>query len=220
MKSILKQYIIVFTIIFLNISSLMKSQIVVDYASDSPLPSNWDETGNYYLKDVNNYLDNFTGTWEYVNGNEKFQIILTKIIKYHTLSSHLNLNYYEDGIVFRYKKYVNNNLVFESPIESYPTFNTEDGKILKGMSSDYERVTKTINLGGGLIFEGGGHFPLSCHIEKLLINLSNNEPQKIKFKFYLGHFGESSGFGEYNNPIYAGQPFFSIPDDIIMTKVP
>lgn len=39
-------------------------------------PDNYLSNGEYYIKDINNNLDIFTGTWEYVNGNEKFQIIL------------------------------------------------------------------------------------------------------------------------------------------------
>lgn len=209
----------------MNMYSCKSQTIIIWGQKNLNLPSDWRKTGNYYYKDVNNYLDNFVGTWEYVNGNEKFQIILNKVIKYHVLtSSPPYSNYYEDGIVFKYKKYVNNTLVFESPVKNYPTFNSADGNMLKGMTSDYERVTKTIHhpqsFGGGVFLEGGGYFPLSCHIEKIFAGSPNNSIKKIKFKFYLGHFGESSGFGEYNNPIYAGQPKFSIPNDIIMTKLP
>lgn len=214
---IMKNISIVLAVIFLNLSSFMKGQIIIDYASTSPLPKDWDETGNYYMKDVNNYLNNFVGTWEYVNGNEKFQIILTKVTKYHVLISsppYSNYNYYEDGIAYKYKKYVNNNVIFESPDLSYPSFNTKNGSKLEGMLRDYERLSKEVTIGGGISI-GGGYFPLSCYIEKIMTLIG--EPQKIKFKFYLR---ESSGFGEYDNPIYAGQPFFSIPNDIIMTKVP
>ncbi len=83
MKIFLK---IIFLISILLIINFSNAQTIVNMAGNSTnLPSNYRSTGNYYIKDVNNYLDNFTGTWEYVNGNEKFQIILTKVYKYHTI---------------------------------------------------------------------------------------------------------------------------------------
>jgi len=210
------------TIIFLltNIIFVMKSQIVVDMTSDEVLPFNYNETGQYYEKDIHNYLDNFTGTWEYVNGNEKFQIILTKIVKYHFVDSDLKLNFYEDGIVLRYKKFTNGNLVFESPIKNKPTFSASDNTKLEGYMVDYGRVTVDAEwplnniLNMGVLRQGGEYFHPSCTIERLPLNLS--EPPKIKFSLSLR---QSIG-GEYKNPAYNGLPTFSIPNNIIMTKVP
>ncbi len=58
--------------------------------------------------------------------------MLTKVIKYHVIEPLLDLNFYEDGIVLRYKKFVNNNLVFESPNYEDPNFISRDGLLLKG----------------------------------------------------------------------------------------
>lgn len=211
----IKLILIAFIMSFYN----CKSQIVVDMTSDAPLPSNYNETGNYYLKDINNYLNSFLGTWEYVDGNKKFQIILTKATKFHFVIPSMNIDIYEDGIFYKYKQFVNNNLVFESPTENSPTFNTENGIKIEGMIRDYGRVTKTVYypqaLGGGIALEGGWYFPAECTIEKLITAI--NEPEKITFDIYLR---ESRGFGEYDNPIYNGLPTFSIPNNIIMTKVP
>ncbi|MCU7615617.1 hypothetical protein NZ698_00285 [Chryseobacterium sp. PBS4-4] len=201
----------------------MKGQIVVDYASNTPLPKDYDKTGNYYLKDVNNYLNNFTGTWEYVNGNEKFQIVLTKITKHHFNIPDMNRNVYRDGISFKYKKFINNTLVFESPTKDYPSFNSVDGKLLRGNTRDYGRVTVTVNypqaIGGGVFIEGGAYFNADCRIELLPSVLTLNggaEAPKIKFDLYL----LGSRLGENQNPAYNGMPTFSIPNNVIMTKLP
>lgn len=214
----IKLFLLCLTICTMN----CKSQIIVDMSSDVILPPNYNETGQYYEKDVHNYLDDFTGTWEYVNGNEKFQIILTKIIKYHFNDSDLNLNFYEDGISLRYKKYVNNNLVFESPSIVKPTLSTLDGQTLNGYMEDFERLTRTVYypkaVGEGVMTQGGQYFTPDCNIELQPLTLKN-EPKKIKFSLRFGW--ENGGFGSPNdNPIYNGMPTFSIPNDVIMTKVP
>ncbi|KUJ54668.1 hypothetical protein AR686_16875 [Chryseobacterium aquaticum subsp. greenlandense] len=200
-----------------------KSQTVIIRGQKNPnLPENFLSSGNYYYKDIYNYLDNFSGTWEYVNGNEKFQIILTKIVKYHLLDADLNYNIYEDGITFKYKKYLNNNLIYESPSNDYPSFTTENGSKLEGYINDYGRLTRTVyypkGTGGGILKQGGEYFHPSCTIELLPAILTLNggvEPRKIKFTLYIGET-----VGEYRNPAYSGMPTFSIPNDVVMTKVP
>lgn len=189
-----------------------KSQIIINMAGgNGTLPSNYNETGQYYKKDINNYLDNFVGTWEYVNGNEKFQIILIKVIKYHYISTLANLNYYEDGLKYRYKKFVNNVLTFESPVREYPSFRTGDGVLLEGGIKDYGRITKTvkISLTNKVMYPGGGPVDARCEITKVSTN-----PDKIKFHLYL-----RQEFPNYDDETYAGQPIFSLPNDVIMTKV-
>ena len=200
-----------------------KSQtVIVRGENNGILPEGFQSSGNYYYKDVHNYLDNFTGKWEYVNGNEKFQIILTKIIKYHTVIPGFKMDFYEDGILLRYKKYVNNNLVFESPSDNEPTLSTIDGKTLNGYMEDFERLTRTVYypkaVGGDVMTQGGQYFTPDCTIELQPLTLKN-EPKKIKFSLSFGW--ENGGFGSPNdNPIYNGMPTFSIPNNVIMTKVP
>lgn len=205
----------------MNLCTYVHSQIVIDlFSNNIPIPENYNETGQYYEKDINNLLNPFVGTWEYVNGNEKFQLTLTKITKYHEVTSsspYLNLNYYTDGIAYKYKKYVNGNLVFESTTVSRPTFTILEGNVLKGKILDYGRITKTVYkpqiVGGGILKQGGEYFDPICRIE--LQPLSLSESPKIKFSL-----GFRENFGEYTNPIYDGQPKFSIPNNVILTKVP
>ena len=209
--------------IFIKISFLLtlclyscttSSQIIITRGGNNGnLPENYNSTGQYYYKDVNNYLNNFVGTWEYVNGNEKFQIILTKITNYHVVIPDIDLNYYEDGIVLQYKKYTNNVLTFESPIYENPNFSTTDGVKLEGALSDYGRITKTVVLfpTNHVRHQGGTPIHPDCDIEKL-----PNQPNKISFKL---HSGMEHGHKGYDKETYAGQPTYSIPNNIIMDKV-
>lgn len=196
-------------------SNLSTSQIIISRGgNDGVLPENYNRTGQYYYKDINNYLNNFTGTWEYNNGNEKFQIVLTKVIKYHVVIPNLNHNYYEDGIILRYKKYINNILVFQSPNYENPAFNSENGLLLTGYVRDFGRITKTLRhpLDPSIILRQGG-IPLQtvCKIERMMTLIT--QPKKIKFIL------NPPDIPNYDYASYAGQPVFSIPNDIIMIKV-
>lgn len=50
-----------------------------------------------YLKDVNNQLDPFVGTWSYQNGNTSFTISFRKIVQYY------NGTWYEDKLIGDYQ---------------------------------------------------------------------------------------------------------------------
>lgn len=219
MKKLYIKILIIVNVLFFTL--MIKSQtVIVRGENNGPLPDNFLSSGQYYYKDVNNYLDSFTGTWEYVNGNEKFQIILTKVVKYHTVLSKINLNIYEDGISVKYKKFINGVMSFESPVVNEPSLTRSNGIKLEGYIVDYGRVTVDTKLPLdnilklGVLRQGGDYFHPSCTIERLPINLS--ESPKIKFSLSLR---QSIG-GEYKNPTYNGLPTFSIPNNIIMTKVP
>ena len=58
------------------------------------------QTGAYY-KDINNFYDDFEGTWKYTNGNTSFTISLEKKVKRYSGK------FYIDGIIGEYK-YIEN----------------------------------------------------------------------------------------------------------------
>jgi hypothetical protein len=199
----------IITLVYAKVSS---QNIIIRGIDNGNLPENFKSTGNYYYKDVYNYLDWFVGTWEYVNGNEKFQIVLTKVINYHNVDTYLNFDFNEDGIVLQYRKYINNQLIFESPLYEDPDFDSEDGNELKGSLFDYGRLTKTLYkdepFNTQVWIPGGTPMPTLCFIKKH--PLENN-----KIKFSLNFFESHS----YDAQAYAGQPVYSIPNNIVMTKV-
>ncbi len=216
MKNSIFKFNIILFLMLVSCKSISQTPIIWG-GDNGNLPNDFLSSGNYYYKDIPNYLENFVGTWEYVNGNEKFQIILTKVVMYHYINTNLNYNFYEDGIVLQYKKYTNNVLTFTSPIYQNPNFRSMDGIKLSGYITDYGRMTKTIYypqvMGGGVRVQGGENFVPDCIIEKL--PFVKYQPQKIKFKLYM----QQSCCGETNNEAYDGLPTFSIPNDIEMVKI-
>lgn len=64
-----------------------------------------------YIKDTNNDLDKFVGTWKYTQGNDEFTIVIQKVIQ------QFNGDYYEDEVVGRFK-YVQNGVVVADYLNS------------------------------------------------------------------------------------------------------
>ncbi|MGV3697058.1 DUF6705 family protein [Flavobacterium sp.] len=203
-------------ILFLFISALSSNLtngqiILLRGQNNGPLPENFISSGQYYYKDVYNYLNFYVGTWEYVNGNEKFQITISKVVNYHEVDSYLNLDFYEDGVVLQYRKYLNNQLIFESPAYENPNFYCEEGHILKGRIMDYGRLTRTLYkdpFNTEVWRQGGNPIIPICRITKHPLDFD-----KVKFNLSLPEADD------YDYQTYNGQPFFSIPNDIILTKV-
>jgi hypothetical protein len=61
------------------------------------------EIENAYYKDINNYFNDFEGTWLYTNGNTSLKIVLTKETMQYTGK------FYTDGITGEYQ-YIENGL--------------------------------------------------------------------------------------------------------------
>ena len=84
-------------IVLIVLTSLScKSQIIPQNNAYVEIPN------HAYIKDTENFLDNFVGTWQYQNGTEQFTINFAKIIHYNYGS------WYEDILIGEYK-YVNPN---------------------------------------------------------------------------------------------------------------
>lgn len=75
---------------------------------------------NYYLKDLENSLDNIVGVWKWVNGNSYFEITLQEFEHYNYPST---TNQYWDAIFGKYKYVENGNVIAEvNDISSFPNF--------------------------------------------------------------------------------------------------
>ena len=148
-KPIIMKKILVTLIVFLSFFSV-SSQTIVDMAGQRE--SSHYKNGEYYLKDVNNYLLPFLGTWRYVNGISEFRITVTKVSKYRVIFSDYKIDYYEDGVLLTYQKYENNDLVFSSPnTVTYPDgVIKEFGKLHVGFT-DYQRDSVNFRLDLNLI---------------------------------------------------------------------
>ena len=65
-----------------------------------------------YLKDTNNDLDKFVGTWQYTQGNNEFTVVVQKVIQ------KFNSKYYEDILVAGFKS-VQNGIVIADYLYFY-----------------------------------------------------------------------------------------------------
>ena len=183
----MKQMLIL-TIFFLGITNL-KSQNIVPYNS-SEINTRFFTNGDYY-KDTTGALDYYAGTWQYTNGNQKFQLILTKVIMYHRSSYNPYYSYYYDGVKVKYKLFTNNVLTFESSGEftEFPSLTLFENN-LTGTFQDHQR----------------GNFIAKASITK---------EGTTKIRFSLDNF-EAVGQYHKDNP---NEPFYSVPNDVVMTKV-
>lgn len=111
MKNIIK------IIVILSVFSCKAQTIII------PLDSNQDyeNSPDYYIKDINNDLNKFEGTWKYQNGTTEITIILKKELHY-TISNEDN---HEDLLVGEYQ-------YIEDSIEKVNTLNDIDNPSISG----------------------------------------------------------------------------------------
>ncbi|NBL63853.1 hypothetical protein GV828_01420 [Flavobacterium sp. NST-5] len=154
------------------------------------------ENGTYYIKDVNNYMLPYLGTWKYIDGNKEFRITLTKVAKLHKINNDYSINYYIDALQVKYQKFENGQIVYDAPIISYPSGIIKEFGKLNMSFKDYER--------------NGEIFP----VDLLLIPLNNMGTPQYKLKFKLDKFEQRNTYYEQ----HPNEPYFSVPNNIIMTK--
>jgi hypothetical protein len=190
------------------ISTLTYSQTVLDMSTTED-DFSYTKNGEYYLKDINNYLDNFVGTWTYLEGNKKFELILEKVLFYHKTTNFtgvVNQDYYTDCIKITYKQYENNIPVYQSPTNEIESKGlTKDGILLTGSFTDFNRVSY-------FACRGCQKAPVGNIITSLNFKISPFNSNIASFKLGKYHLGG------YNYELYQGQPLFSVPNDVELTK--
>ena len=157
-------------------------------------------TGNYY-KDINNTLNNFTGTYLYTNGSTSFKIILQK-----KLQSSVNGRYKEDILIGGYQ-YVENGVekinVLNDINNNYSNgwkYNIHGNNILVGQTlgcTDCSANEKWIK---GLIYDplpnGGGSATL--FIRKTTVG----SQEAIKIWIYMEMYVAEPGSAPINSIAY------------------
>lgn len=185
---------ILYTISLILFTNFLFSQTVVNMANSHNIDWNR-ENGQYYLKDVNNYMLPYLGTWQYIYGNKEFRISLTKVPMFHVMFSDYNTDYYKDGLLIQYQKYENGQLIYNSQIDTYPTGIIKEYGKLNMSFTDYER--------------NGESFP----VDLILFQNLNSNTEYLKFK--IDRFERRNTYYEQ----HPNEPYFSVPNDIIMTKM-
>ncbi|MFZ4107095.1 DUF6705 family protein [Flavobacterium sp.] len=97
-------------IIILLIAIQCKAQNPIIDISESRIG----QPDGYYMKDINNYLDAFEGTYLYTNGNTSFRMLLVKKVQQY------NGRYYEDLIIGEYE-YIENGVVKANTLNQITT---------------------------------------------------------------------------------------------------
>jgi hypothetical protein len=191
MKNLL--FIIIITLYY----SCSSAQTIVDMAGERE--NKHYDNNQYYIKDINNYMTPYIGTWNFVDGNKEFRITLTKVTKYHDVyqDNYTNFNYYMDGLLIQYKKFENGILVFNSPVETYPTGIIKEFGKLNMSFTDYERNNES--------------FPVDLI---LIPNNTMGSSQQYKLRFKLDKFEQRNTYFEQ----HPNEPYFSVPNDIEMIK--
>jgi hypothetical protein len=180
------------TICIFVFSNIISAQVEIDMAGERQ--NIHYENGTYYIKDVNNYMLPYTGTWKYINGINEFRITLTKVSKDHIVFSDYNTDYYEDGLLLKYQQFLNGQLIYESPISTFSS----------GIIKEFGKLRMTIKDYG----RNGCMFPVS-------LDLISNGNNQYNLKFKIDMFEQRNTYFEQ----HPNEPYFSIPNDIIMTKI-
>jgi len=184
---------ILFTLSFIFFTTSIFAQTVVNMAGERQ--NKHYENGQYYIKDINNYMQPYLGTWQYINVNTEFRITLTKVEMYHDVDTDYNIDYYIDGLLISYQKLENGIITFQSFPDTYPTGIIKEFGNLDMSFTDYDRNAEI--------------FPLKL----TLIPTGTLNEYNLKFK--LDKFERRNTYHDE----HTNEPYFSVPNDIIMTKM-
>lgn len=178
------------TITLALIYSCSSAQTIVDMAGDRQ--NEHYDNGQYYIKDVNDYMLPYLGTWRYIDDNKEFRITLIKVTMFH--NTQFDDNYYEDGLRIKYQKFENGILIYNSPLRENPTGIIKEFGKLNMSFTDYQRSEEIFPVDLILIPNGNGQYDL---------------------KFKLDKFERTNSYYKQ----HPNEPYFSVPNDIIMTKM-
>lgn len=191
------------------------AQIVIDMANEE-YPDEYDKNGEYYIKDVGEFMNPYVGTWQYIDGDTEFRITIEKVEMYNVTIPEYYIDYYEDGLRINYQRYENGVLIFESPQNSTPTGLIEEFGNLSSTFTDYERFVEN-NI---LITSSYASFDTDFDLIPISSNEYNLHFRMSKIEGLMAFEMEN---GERRGTYYVkpnpNAPYFSVPNDIIMTKM-
>ncbi len=113
----MKNILLILSCICINYTNAQTIIDFDDYANDLDVQS-------YYMKDVNNYLNQFEGTWKYVNGNNEITLVFKK--KTFTYNPNPNLTVMQDELVGEYR-YVKNGVEIINTLQNINTNHSSSG---------------------------------------------------------------------------------------------
>jgi len=196
----MKKIFLLSTLIFLSVQCKAQNHIVNLTDCDSYFN---ESSGDYYNKDLNNILDNYVGTWKWINGNKEFTLILIKQVKHHYHETG-NDDYYEDRLV-GYYIYKENGVVIA------------DTSSDNNLSTDYKmKVMFILNCHSQVSSIAFEDYKKYKSFEVLLESLS---PNQIKMKmFEREHVITVNKHTGERNPPNDPQGGSTFPMEMVLTK--
>jgi len=168
-----------------------------------------------YIKDVNNQLDAYVGTWKYISPDRTLTLKMIRINEFLTKSlsnSPDDFYVYKDVIILKYKlEDSNGNVIFDNLNSVIPSFMTNEVRsVLDGdentnfINGTFTDFTKMVSVG-------------RCEIKKL--PSITGQPEKIYFELFENHSRILRP--SFNAPPYVpyvpGQ-LYSVPNRIELIK--
>ena len=191
--------------ICLILSLNINAQEIVNLNLWNQLP---DDTGKYYA-DLDNNFDYFIGTWEYQNGNQTFQIILSKVTQ-EPYYDEVSPKFYADGIEGHFKMILNKDLPNESILyrSDKKIGNTNDDwpNVIRGKAIDNIVLSGLINDNSG-VFDN--EYPMGVRGNMIMTISAGSSPPTASWVITL-----PQGMYGFTQP-----KTFIIPTNIILTKV-
>ena len=127
---------------------------------------------NSYVKDTDNELNKFVGTWTFNNGTTSFTITLQK------QEQKFNDDYYEDYLIGEYA-YSNNGLNIIDTLSELPDENSDDDSSENGLINNVIISQNTnYNIGGRYIVTGPDHSCPDCAENERRIELYFIDPDR------------------------------------------
>lgn len=158
---------------------------------------------NNYIKDTENVLNNFVGTWQWTNGTSTFTIKLEKVEHWKMP----NDTYYIDMIFGGYKYNENGTLIIDKSI-----FITE--------------VPNEINAENFAEMQGGVSYPVINELKLIVRDVVKQKSCMAQLKLISGSGAPQAvwhlhDYEHYRSASLGDKPLdFSIPTDLILTKLP
>lgn len=210
-------------LLFILLSISCKSQTLI-----YPISSiNYGSIENAYYKDTSNFLNQYTGTWLYVNGNTSLKIILQKKQMCHMTSG--PKEYYTDYIIGEYQYIyngtevintlnnlqVNHNNVFNYNINGNIIINNNIFPICTECTNTEMRLTcdfsepsrnNVVGLSAQMVF-------------RMFLDADINNSNAISHKLKVWFYSTSASYGFLNDGTPTNIDDYSIPfGEYILTK--
>ena len=192
----------------LSIKSFAQTREVQRIVPRTQAQQNYDMQPGDYIKDTENKLDQYVGTWEYNDGlGTIFTLKLQRVNEFLSDTGD-NSYYFSDEILITYKRVKNYALIYNNLNSSLPTQYLSDIEMLGFGSANnchnYDYIY-------GFFYDATYNIIANCEITKL--NTSAGQPEKIRFNII-------KGFKKNDPSFYQGLlDTYSVPNNVELTKL-